>query len=53
MKAIIYTKYWSLEVLQIKEIIKLTPEDNKIPVKAHVTAVTGMRCENVEFPCFY
>src|SRR5438874_13001279 len=41
MKAIVCTRYGSPEVLQFKEVKKLTPKNNEVLIKIYATAATA------------
>jgi NADPH:quinone reductase-like Zn-dependent oxidoreductase len=49
MKGVVYTKYGSPDVLQIKEVEKPTPKDHEVLIKVHATEVTKADCEMRSF----
>ena len=57
MRAVVWTKYGSPEVLQLKEVEKPTPKENEVLIKVFATSVTigdcKMRAANPFFVRFY
>ena len=49
MKAVVYTKYGSPDVLQVKEVEKPVPKDDEILIKVHAAEVTKADCEMRSF----
>lgn len=49
MKAIVYKKYGSPDVLQVKEVEKPTPKDDEVLIKVHAAEVTKADCEMRSF----
>ena len=49
MKAIVYTKYGSPDVLHIKKVEKPTPKDNEVLIQVHAAEATKGDCEMRSF----
>ena len=49
MKAIVYAKYGSPDVLQVKEVEKPIPKDDEVLIKVHAAEVTKADCEMRSF----
>ncbi len=45
MKAVVYTRYGSPDVLQLKEIEKPAPRDNEVLIRVRAAEVTKGDCE--------
>ena len=53
MKAIIYTKYGSPDVLQLKEVKKPTPQDNEVLIRVQATTVNRTDCATIRAKPFF
>lgn len=49
MKGVVYTKYGSPDVLQVKEVEKPKPKDDEVLIKVHAAEVTKADCEMRSF----
>ncbi len=45
MKGVVYTKYGSPDVLQLKEVAKPIPKDDEVLIKVHAAEATKADCE--------
>jgi len=53
MKAIVYTKYGSPDVLQLKEVEKPAPKDGEVLVRVYATTVNRTDCATVRAKPFF
>jgi len=53
MKAIVYTKYGAPDVLELKEVSKLSPADNEVLVKIVATTVNRTDCATIRAKPFF
>ncbi|NOK61034.1 MAG: NAD(P)-dependent alcohol dehydrogenase [Chloroflexi bacterium AL-W] len=44
MKAIVFTHYGPLDVLQFKKVAKPTPRNKEVLIRIHATTVTAVEC---------
>ena len=53
MKALVYNKYGSPDVLQIKEVDKPTPEKNEVLIRVYASTVNRTDCATVRAKPFF
>ena len=53
MKAVVYTRYGSPDVLQLKEVEKPVPEDGEVLIKVHATTVNRTDCATIRAIPFF
>ena len=53
MKAIVYTKYGSPDVLHLEEVAKPMPKENEVLIKVHATTVNRTDCATIRAKPFF
>jgi len=55
LKAVVWTRYGSPDVLQLREVKTPTPKDNEVLIRIHATTVTAGDCEQraLKLPFWY
>ena len=53
MKAIVYTKYGSSDVLRLKEVEKPVPKDDEVLIRVHATTVNRTDCATIRAKPFF
>ncbi len=53
MKAIVYTKYGSPDVLQLKDVAKPIPKDNEVLIRIYATTVNRTDCATIRAKPFF
>ena len=53
MKAMVYTKYGSPDVLHLKEVSKPIPKENEVLIKVHATTVNRTDCATIRAKPFF
>ena len=53
MKAVVYEKYGSPDVLQLKEVTKPNPRDDEVLIKVHATTVNRTDCATIRAIPFF
>lgn len=53
MKALVYTKYGSPDILQIKEVKEPVPKDNEVLIRVYAATVNRTDCATIRAKPFF